>query len=68
MRVEEEMVKTLKAISFEALDERRLNKIPYVDWLRKWSSQFILCISQILWTFSINENLASQSRNSMLSY
>ena len=38
MRVEEEMVSALKATSFEALDERRLNKIPYVDWLRKWPS------------------------------
>ena len=38
VRVEEEMVNALKAVSAEALDERRLNKIPYVDWLKKWPS------------------------------
>jgi len=38
MRVEEEMVNALMSTSFEALDERRLNKVPYVDWLRKWPS------------------------------
>ena len=38
VRVEEEMVNALKAVSAESLDERRLNKIPYVDWLKKWPS------------------------------
>lgn len=38
VRVEEEMVNALKAVSAESLDERRLNKIPYADWLKKWPS------------------------------
>ena len=36
VRVEEEMVTALKVTASEALDERRLNKIPFVDWLKKW--------------------------------
>jgi len=38
VRVEEEMVSALKATSAESLDERRLNKIPLVDWIKKWPS------------------------------
>ena len=49
------MVNALKATAAESLDERRLNKIPFVDWLKKWPQQFILVCSTILWTYSINE-------------
>lgn len=38
VKVEDEMVNSLKATSAESLDERRLNKIPFVDWLKKWPS------------------------------
>ncbi len=44
-RVEEEMIHALKATAAESLDERRLNKIPYIDWLRKWPGQMIICLS-----------------------
>jgi hypothetical protein len=32
------MVSALKATSAESLDERRLNKIPFFDWIKKWPS------------------------------
>ena len=56
-KVEEQMRESLQKVTEDSLNDLTKTRIPRTEWVVKWPGQVVICISQTLWTFVVEDRL-----------
>ena len=56
-KVEEQMRQSLQKVTEDSLNDLTKTRIPRTEWVVKWPGQIVICISQIIWTYTVEERL-----------
>ena len=68
LKVEDQMRLSLQKVTGDSLNDLTKTRIKRTDWVRKWPGQVIICVSQAVWTYTIESKIEKYGLKGLVDY